>query len=160
MKLIADGKDPIKEKIAAEKAAKHANTPNTMHFDTLGRAILSIENNRNATNDTDEFYQIKTKLDTEGNLRSVTDARGNIVMQYKFDMLGNVVHQNSMDAGQRWILMNILGNPLRTWDERNHEFQYFYDTVHRPIHSKVIGGDGDLPLDNIFDRIVYGESLF
>ena len=86
-------------------------------------------------------------------------------MQYKYDMLGNLVYQNSMDAGQRWLLTNILGKPLRTWDERNHEFQYFYDIAQRPTHSKVIGGDrkkadgSDDPLDNIFDRVIYGESL-
>ena len=70
-----------------------------------------------------------------------------------------------MDAGQRWLLTNILGKPLRTWDERNHEFQYFYDTAHRPTLSKVIGGDrkkadgSDDRLDNIFERVIYGESL-
>ena len=79
-------------------------------------------------------------------------------MQYKYDMLGNKVHQNSMDAGQRWLLINVIGNALRTWDERNHEFQYFYDILHRPTHSKVLGGDGDTPLNNVFDRVFYGEA--
>lgn len=64
----------------------------------------------------------------------------------------------SMDAGQRWLLTNIAGNPLRTWDERNHEFQYSYDVLHRPIESKVIDGDGDIELDHVYDKIVYGES--
>lgn len=156
--LIAEGKDPIKEKIAADKAAKHANTPNVQCYDTMGRPILSIEHNKNICTETDEFYHLKMKLDIEGNLRSATDARGNVTMQYKYDMLGNKVYQSSMDAGQRWLLMNILSNPLRAWDERNHEFQYFYDILQRPIQSKVIGGDGDAPLDHIFDRIFYGES--
>ena len=157
--LLAEGKDPGREKIAAVKAAKHANTPNLLHFDTLGRPVLSIEHNKNIATEADEFYPTKVKLDTEGNLRTVTDARGNTVMQYKYDLLGNLVYQNSMDAGQRWMLTNILGNPLRTWDERNHEFQYFYDKAQRPTHSKVIGGDGATPLDHIFDRVIYGESL-
>jgi len=154
-----------KDRKAAEKAAKHANTPNILHVDTLGRPILSIEHNKNIITDADEYYHTKIYLDTEGNLRTVTDARGNKVMQYKYDMLGNLVYQNSMDAGQRWLLTNILGNPLRTWDERNHEFQYFYDVAHRPTHSKVLGGDrkkqdgSEDPLDNIFDEVFYGESL-
>lgn len=156
--LIAEGKDPGREKIAADKAAKHSNTPNVQHSDTLGRPVLSIEHNKNISTETDEFYHTKVKLDTEGNLRSVTDARGNVVMQYKYDILGNQVYQNSMDAGQRWLLTNILGNPLRTWDERDHEFQYFYDILRRPTQSKVLGGDGSTPLDNIFDRIFYGEA--
>jgi RHS repeat-associated protein len=164
--LIAEGKDPAREKTAADNAAKHANTPNMLHFDTLGRPVLSINQNRNIITDADEFYRTKVKLDAEGNLCSVTDARelpennnkGNTVVQYKYDMLGNLAYQHSMDAGQRWLLANSLGKPLRTWDERDHEFQYFYDALHRPLLSKVIGGDGSVPLDNIFDRIIYGES--
>lgn len=156
--LLAAGKDPDKEKFAADQATKHANTPTTQYFDTLGRPILSVEHNRSISNDADEFYFTQIDLDIEGNLRKVTDARGNIVMQYKYDMLGNKVYQNSMDAGQRWLLINILGNPLRTWDERNHEFQYFYDTLHRPTQSRVIGGDGGVVLNHIFERIFYGED--
>ncbi len=157
--LIADGKDPVREKQAADKAAKHANTPSVVHFDTLGRPVLSVEHNRNSVTGADEFYNTRVKPDIEGNLRRVTDARGNTVVQYKYDMLGNQVYQNSMDAGQRWLLLNIAGNPLRTWDERNHEFRYFYDRLQRPIHSKVMGGDGPARLDNIFGKVIYGESL-
>lgn len=156
--LLAAGKDPDKEKFAAQQAARHANTPTTQHFDTLGRPILSVEHNRSISNGADEFYQTSVSLDIEGNLRKVTDARSNVVMQYKYDMLGNKVYQKSMDAGQRWLLINVLGNPLRTWDERNHEFQYFYDILHRPTHSKVIGGDGGVVLNHIFERIFYGED--
>lgn len=156
--LIAAGKDPGREKTAADKASQHANTPNVQHFDTLGRPVLSVEHNRNIATATDEFHHTKTNLDPEGNLRSVTDARNNIIMQYKYDMLGNAVYQNSIDAGQRWLLTNILGNPLRTWDERSHEFQYFYDILHRPTNSKVLGGDSDTPLNHVFDRIFYGED--
>ncbi len=156
--LISAGKDPDKEKQAAEQAAKHANTPGTQYFDTLGRPILSVEHNRSTSNGADEFYFTQLELDIEGNLRKVIDARGNVVMQYKYDMLGNKVYQKSMDAGQRWLLINVMGNPLRTWDERNHEFQYFYDILHRPSHSKVIGGDGGVVLNHIFERIFYGED--
>lgn len=155
--LSAAGKDPGIEKLAADKAAKHNNTPAIMHVDAQGRPVLRMEHNKDVV-DADIFFHTKTKLDIEGNIRSVTDTRGNVVMQYKYDMLGNKVYQNSMDAGQRWLLINILGNSLRTWGERNHEFQYFYDILHRPTQSKVLGGDGDIPLDNVFDRIFYGES--
>jgi RHS repeat-associated protein len=157
--LLAEGKDPGREKIAADKAAKHANTPNVLHFDTLGRPVLSIDHNKNINTDADEFYHTKVNLDIESNLRFVTDARGNVVMQYKYDMLGNKVYQNSMDAGQRWLLINILGNPLRTWDERGHEFEYYYDILHRPTYSKVLDGDGDTLLNNIIERVFYGETL-
>lgn len=156
--LIAAGKDPAREKLAAEKAEKHANTPLAQHFDTLGRPVLQTEHNRNIT-DADVFHDTKTNLDIEGNLRRVTDARDNPVMQYKYDMLGNMVFQNSMDAGQRWLIRNILGNPLHSWDERNHTLSFEYDILHRPIVKKVEGGDGVIPLNNVYEKIVYGETL-
>ncbi|WKA60352.1 SpvB/TcaC N-terminal domain-containing protein [Planococcus shenhongbingii] len=155
--LIEAGKDPEREKAAADKAAKHADTPVVQQLDTLGRPVLSVEHNRHPDGGDDEFYLTMVDLDIEGNLRKITDTRGNAVMQYKYDMLGNKFYQNSMDAGQRWLLMDILGNPLRTWDERGHEFQYFYDTLHRLTASKVIGGDRNTPLDHIVERIFYGE---
>jgi hypothetical protein len=155
----ADFITELNEQQAAAKSAKHADTPLQLHFDTLGRSVLSVEHNKNIITNADEFYETKIIMDVEGNLRTVTDARNNTVVQYQYDMLGTPVYQKSMDAGQRWMLLNILGNPLRTWDERNHEFQYFYDTAHRPLHGKVIGGDGAVLLDNIYDRNIYGESL-
>ncbi|MEL7586539.1 MAG: SpvB/TcaC N-terminal domain-containing protein [Prolixibacteraceae bacterium] len=156
--LIAAGKDPVKEKQAADKAAKHANTPGVLHFDTMGRPVLTLEHNKNLITEADEFYHTRVKPDTAGNPRNITDARGNVIMQYKYDMLGSQVWQHTMDAGQRWQLMNTAGNPLRSWDERNHEFQYFYDLLQRPTHSKVLGGDGPAPLDHIFGKVIYGES--
>ena len=156
--LIAAGKDPAKEQQAANQAAKHANTPAIQHLDTLGRPVLSVEHNKHPQVNVDEFYLTRVHLDIEGILRQVVDARGNTVMRYQHDMLGNKIYQNSMDAGQRWLLINSLGMPLRTWDERNHEFQYFYDSLHRPTQSKVMGGDGDTPLNHIVERVFYGEN--
>lgn len=156
--LIAAGKDPAREKIAAERASKHFDTPSVQHFDTLGRPVLQIENNRDI-NGADIFYKTEAELDIEGNLRSVTDARGNQVMQYKYDMLGNQVYQNSCDAGQRWLMANIAGNPLRSWDERNHTLSFEYDILHRPTAKKVEGGDGAALLKNICEKTIYGEML-
>lgn len=157
--LTAEGKDPGSEKLAADQTSDHANTPETLHFDTLGRAILMVQHNKNITTATDEFTETISTLDTEGNLRNLTDARGNSVITYKYDMLGNMVYQNSMDTAQRWKLQNILGMPLRNWDERNHEFQFFYDIMQRPVEAKIIGGDGLIMLDHIYEKSVYGESL-
>ena len=153
--FIADAK----EKDAADKAFLHNNTPNLQHLNTLGKPVASFDYYEDIDKHPDKFYATKVFIDTEGNLRKVFDARENLVMQYKYDMLGNKVYQQSMDAGQRWLLTNILGNPTHTWDERNHEFQYFYDVAHRPTHSKVLGGDGDAPLDHIFGKLIYAESL-
>jgi RHS repeat-associated protein len=156
--LTAAGKDPAQEKLAAESAAKHYDTPAIRHFDTLGRPVGLREHNKDNLG-ADLFYHTRMDLDLEGNLRRITDARNNAVMQYKYDMLGHKVYEEGADAGKRWLLQNITGNPLRTWDERNHEFSFEYDILHRPVAKKVQGGDGATPLDNVYEKTTYGENL-
>lgn len=165
--LIAEGKDPQQEKIAAEKAAKHHNTPAVLHLDSLGRLILSIEHNRIEEKDNlgtvinvrDEFYHTFIDLDIEGNTRSIIDARGNTVMAYRYDVLGHRVYENSMDKGERWLLNNVMGNPVKSWDSRQHIFSTTYDVVQRPLETKVEGGDAAIPLNHIFEKNSYGEGL-
>ena len=157
--LVAAGKDPNKEKEAAEQTELHANTPSSEHFDSLGRPVLLIEHNGKDPLNNDILFFTKTELDVEGNMRSIADDRGNVPMRHKYDMLGNMVYQQSMDAGERWLLQNVLGDALRIWDERNHELSFAYDVLHRPALKVVKGGDGPAPLDNVFEKIVYGENL-
>ena len=156
--LTAAGKDPAREKVAAERANNHFDTPAIRHVDTLGRAFALREHNKDAAN-ADLFFLSRMDIDLEGNLRGVTDARDNVVMRYKYDMLGNKVYEESRDAGKRWLIQNVVGNPLRTWDERDHELSFEYDVLHRPISKKVKGGDGPNPLDNIYEKTIYGENL-
>ncbi|MCD9186654.1 MAG: hypothetical protein LUM44_09480 [Pyrinomonadaceae bacterium] len=156
--LTVAGKNPSREKLAAEKAAEHSGTPAIHHFDTLARLVLQIEHNRNEFG-ADEFYRTQADIDIEGNLRALFDDRGNAVMRYKYDMLGNMVCRTSADAGRRWLFQNIAGNPLRSWDERKHTFFFEYDILHRPTAKKVKGGDGTIPLDNVYEKIIYGETL-
>lgn len=141
------------EQGAAQISAAHAGTPLTNHLDTLGRSFLVEEHNGS-----EGVYQTRIELDIAGNQRSVTDALGRVVMATAYNLAGEPVHTRSMDAGRRWMLANALGNPCFSWDERNHEFRYYYDVLQRPTHTKVLGGDGDTPLDHIFDRVVYGET--
>ena len=143
------------EKKAAAKAAKHANTPTVAHFDTLGRTFLTVADNGLNQNGNEQKYKTRVELDIEGNQRKVIDARGRIVMTYDYDMLGNVIHTESMDAGKRWMFNNVAGNPIRLWDSRSHEISYIYDVLQRPTHVLVSTGNGRAVLA---ERMVYGEG--
>ncbi|WP_372950606.1 SpvB/TcaC N-terminal domain-containing protein [Mariniphaga sp.] len=146
-----------KEQRATSLAQSHANTPSSLYLDSLGRSVLSIANNGKDASDKDKLYTTFKQLDIEGNARAVMDARGNSVMAYKYDMLGHRVYQNSMDAGERWILNNLMGKPIHRWDSRHHVYSFEYDDIQRPESSKVKGGD-DVVMDNIFEFIIYGEG--
>ena len=145
------------EEDAAIKTLTHAETPTIAHLDVLGRLFLTIADNGLAEDGTEQKYNTRIELDIEGNQRKVIDAKDRIVMRYDYDMLGNQIKQNSMDAGERWMLNNVVGNPMKGWDSRNHELSYVYDKLQRPTLMHVKGGDSGTPLDNIFERILYGD---
>ena len=156
------------ERVAAEKAAAHAGTPTVAHFDALGRPFATIAHNKYERNGAiiEEKNATRVKLDIEGNQRAVRDAieqngdsQGRIVMLYDYDMLGNRIHQASMEAGERWMLNDVTGKPIRAWDSRGHTIETSYDELRRPVEMYVSGGD-DIPVGEraLAEKTVYGES--
>ncbi len=87
------------------------------------------------------------------------DPQGRIVMRYDYDMLGNRIHQASMEAGERWMLNDVAGNPIYAWDSRGHAFRSEYDPLRRPLRSFVTGADPANPNQELLtERLVYGEQ--
>jgi RHS repeat-associated protein len=147
------------EKAAADKAAAHAATPTVAYFDTLGRPMLTVADNGKDADGAVQKHATRVALDIEGNQREVKDANNRIVMRYDYDMLGNRIHQSSMEAGERWMLGDVTGKPIRVWDSRDHAMRTEYDELRRPVRSLVIGADGLNPAREIrYEEIVYGES--
>lgn len=169
-----DGGLGPQEQSAANKVAAHADTSTIAHFDSLGRPFLSIANNGKDKNGDDVLYETRTILDIEGNQREVIDAKGRTVLRYSYTMTGpeenddgsmsNRIHQASMEAGVRWMLNDVLGNPIRSWDSRGHRFRNVYDRLRRPIEQYVTGENTDLPDQRLrnktvmFEKIEYGEG--
>jgi len=156
------------EQAAANKAAAHADTPTTAHFDTLGRPFLTLADNGPDPAQPGQhlLFATRVELDIEGNQRAVRDAieqagdpQGRVVMRYAYDMLGNRIHQLSMEAGARWMLNDVAGKPIRAWDSRGHTFRTEYDPLRRPMRSFVTGADPANPNQELLtDRLVYGEQ--
>jgi len=179
------------EQTAAERAAAHADTPTTVHFDTLGQPFLTVSRNRVDCNGhpldgiPEEAVRTRTEWDIEGNQRTVFDERRlpdtaglplgdaeqRIVMQYAYDMAGNRIHQLSMEAGGRWLLNDVAGKPIRTWDSRGHDLATRYDVLRRPVGyfargtlsaSDPLKPRSDLRTlgrDILVERVEYGESV-
>ncbi len=174
------------ERNSAQRAAAHADTPMTAYFDTLGRSFLTIARNRvvcagHDLDGTEERYATRIELDIEGNQRTVSDERKlpvnslptgaieqRIVMRYAYDMLSNRIHQFSMEAGERWMLNDVAGKPVRAWDNRGHNFITAYDVLRRPVEQFVRGttAESDPCTKNspnanglLIDKVEYGESV-
>ncbi len=177
------------ERNAAERAAAHADTPTTGHFDALGRPFLTVVRNRvvcpgHDLDGSEDNFSTRVELDIEGNQRIVWHERRlpvdhlptgaidqRIVMRYAYDMLGNRIHQISMEAGARWMLSDVAGKPIRAWDSRGHNFTTKYDALRRPMEQTVRGTFSDpdplkpnsdprtLSRDILVDKIEYGEGI-
>jgi RHS repeat-associated protein len=143
---------------AAQKASVHANTPTTVHFDSMGRSFLTLAFNRSqlgAAPPVEAHYRTFVEFDIEGNQRSVTDARLRKIMTFDYDMLGTPIRRQSVDAGERWMLNNVGSKPLLVWDSRDHRLRRDYDILRRPLNLWLqIGSQAEV----LAERLVYGDS--
>lgn len=163
------------ERNAALRAGAHGDTPTTAHFDALGRPFLTVARNRvvcpgHDLDGSEDSFVTRVELDIEDNQREVRDAiqqagdpLGRVVMRYAYDMLGNRLHQLSMEAGARWMLNDVAGKPIRAWDSRGHNFTATYDALRRPVEQTVRGTTADsdprtLNRSILVDKIEYGEG--
>lgn len=135
---------------AAQLALAHANTPTVACQDTLGRTFLIIADNGGAVT-----YATHLTLDIAGNQRSLSDARLNQALASDFDMLRRPLHTASPDAGERWLLADVAGKPLRGWDSRGFATRHTYDPLRRPARLYV--QQGATP-ENLAELLVYGEA--
>ena len=142
----------------------HANTPTLAHFDGLGRTFLTIaDNGKDSSGDASNTARAQCSISI-GNQREVIDALGRVVMRYDYDMLKAKIHQTSMEAGERWMLNDATGKPIRGWNSRNYAFRTEYDALHRPLKSYVKGGDPSEPNPSVFaheilfEQTIYGDS--
>jgi RHS repeat-associated protein len=151
------------EQTAARKAAIHNATPTLAHIDTLARLFLTVAHNKfkrsntpPADPPTEEFYFTRTQFDIEGNQRAVVDPNDRVVMRYDYDVLGNRIHQSSMETGDRWSLHDVAGKPIRSSDSRDHAFRTVYNQLRLPVETYLSEAGGP---ELQIERTIYGEAL-
>ncbi|MEM9472233.1 MAG: SpvB/TcaC N-terminal domain-containing protein, partial [Pseudomonadota bacterium] len=147
---------------AAVKASAHADTPGVSHLDAMGRPFLSL-----ADNGAGNLFETRTEQDIEGATLRVIDARGNEVMKYLvavegqpedvigYDVAGRQLYELGMDGGERRVMKDVGGSPIRAWDSRGHMLRTRYDELRRPTHLFVQDGDAE---EFLAERAVYGEA--
>ncbi|GAA4312411.1 hypothetical protein GCM10023143_22080 [Compostibacter hankyongensis] len=107
-------------------------------YDIQGRTLLSM--------DPRLYYYNLIKGDARYNFR------------YTYNMTGETLHTRSCDAGEAWVLNNLFGLPVCSWDNRGFVIHACYDRLQRPLLRQVMGGDGTFSLNNITQKTIYGES--
>ncbi len=179
---------------AAWLAAQHANTPAQVHLDSLGREVIAIAHNRiNGVNDTYlTFTKLDAEgkplwiCDARGNLvmQYITPPKPNHTPLYDdlnpdwkpacdmpsnavpcYDIAGNLLFQHSMDAGDRWMLMDAAGKPMLAWDMNDkgagtalqqRMYRTEYDALHRPT-AQWLTINGNAPI--MVERYEYQDAV-
>jgi RHS repeat-associated protein len=166
----------LDDREAASRAAEHADTPSTAHHDVWGRAFLIASRNRlvaqrHDLNGSEETLLDRVDLDIEGNVLVVRDPLvqaddplGRVVVRQRYDMLGRLIHESGMDAGERRAFAEVSGQHLRAWDNRGHVVTTSYDALRRPVGRTVRGTTDDSDprvrdRDVLVERVEYGEGL-
>lgn len=150
------------EQVAARRSEHVAGTPAVSHTDSLGRPVLAVAHNKAKYSDTapaappvESYLETRSVLDIQGNLLMAIDARGRVVVRCTYDMLGTCVRQASMEAGERWTLPDVAGNPLCAWDSRGHRLRTGYDVLRRPVETFLQDGGGT---EIVVGKVAYGEA--
>lgn len=146
---------------AAWLAAKHANTPENTYLDTLGRKFYTISNNAGDGN-----YATQNILDIENNTLAVIDDRNNMVVQFHYDMVGRKAYLHSMDKGEKWTLLDVVGAPVQEFTNNTDSlgkpvsllFRHEYDALHRPTNLWLTSTTTMGSTLNNIAVIVYGEG--
>lgn len=137
------------ERRAAEVTAPHHDTPTVTHLDPLGRPVRVVA--------VDGFAQTVTTrsvLDIEGNVLEVIDGRDNTAEARTYGMLGQALRVTSEDAGERRMVSDVLGQPLRLFDDRGRTFRFEHDALRRATHAWVQPAVGS---EQLLVRNAYGE---
>ncbi|TVL99779.1 MAG: hypothetical protein CV087_16715 [Candidatus Brocadia sp. WS118] len=149
------------EKDALNKALLHYDTPVTNVLNNLGQRFLTIEENLNN-------HKLSThyELDIQGNELAITDPRQyelnknrqphEIIKNFKhvFGMDGKPLSVDSVDAGLRLTLNNVLGKPFFFWNNRDFHIRTEYDVLQRPLEVRAAGNG----LNQIVEKFKYGEG--
>jgi len=146
--LNTEPTDP--EQRAAWLAAKHYNTPETVHTDSLGRTIHAITNYGNG-----KTTSVYSESDLAGRYTKVFDQLGINVSETYTNLLGATIYGKSVEKGERWILTDVVGRLVKIWDNDVRELRSTYDKLHRPV-STFVKENGN---ETLFGHVVYGDIL-
>ena len=145
------GQQGSDERQAAVQTAAHAATPSMTHLDALGRTILAV-----GDNGPDGLVYSRQTLDIQGHQLETIDSYDRVVARNAFDMIGTALYYSSMDAGERWVLPDALGNALFAWNSRGYRYRTSYDVLRRPRKLFLQDSTG---AEVMVEQTTYGDTL-
>jgi RHS repeat-associated protein len=142
--------------------ATHHFTPSDIMIDALGRTVLAVARNRDAPQNPGDplppIQEIRTQTayDIRGNVLTVTDALDRVAFRYTYDLANQSWRIESIDAGLRRMVVNVLGNETERRDSKGALILQAYDRLQRPTRLWARDDAGG-PI-TLRQRMEYGDA--
>ena len=135
--------------------ATHHFTPSSIVIDALGRTVEAVA--RNGRRDPADCVPDRASTyDIRGNVLTVTDALDRVAFRYTYDLANRPWRIDSIDAGLRRMVLNVLGNEIERRDSKGALILQAYDRLQRPIRLWA-RDDAGSPI-TLRQRMEYGDA--
>ncbi|MDN5836011.1 MAG: hypothetical protein L0H12_01510 [Nitrosospira sp.] len=148
--------------LANAAPATHHFTPSNIVIDPLGRTVLAIARNRDAPGNPGDpllpVQELRTQstYDIRGNVLSVIDALDRVAFRYTYDLADRPWRNDSIDAGLRRMVLNVLGNEIERRDSKGALILQAYDRLQRP--NRLWARDDAVGAITLRQRMEYGDA--
>lgn len=132
---------------------QHWNTPGSSLVDALGRTIRGVV--RNGPNSATDWYAVSSTFDIKGNLLEARDELGRVVARRVYDLASRPLRTISLDAGEKFVVMDAAGKPVEGRDSKGALTLNSYDVLNRAI--RVWARDTSASLLTLRQRMIYGD---
>ncbi|MCX6320023.1 MAG: hypothetical protein NTW29_22280 [Bacteroidetes bacterium] len=143
---------------AFAKAGQFANTPIEHIEDSMGRMVQSGQLNVPVNEQNANYFSFDILGDELTSADQRLQPQGLHNFQQVYNLSKEVVQVISADAGTKWTLHNVLGQPIFTNDAVGTQAFYSYDVLHRPVALYV--KSPALSIAQTVKKMVYGDSQY
>ncbi|MEV0220413.1 SpvB/TcaC N-terminal domain-containing protein [Streptomyces sp. NPDC050704] len=131
----------------------HWNTPASSERDALGRVVRTVARNGATVAD---WLTTRSTYDIQGNLVSLTDPLGRVAFTYSYDLAKRRWRMDSIDAGRRDSVLDVLGSPVEARDGKGALTLGAFDPLHRPV--RVWARDDATGVVTLRQVVRYGDG--
>ncbi|GIH02638.1 hypothetical protein Rhe02_07050 [Rhizocola hellebori] len=131
----------------------HWDTPFSVVLDALGRTVETVVRNGS---DPAEWHTTRSSYDIQGNLLSVTDELGRVAFRHEYDLTGQQLRGEKLDAGVTRSVFDATGQPIEGRDGKGALILRSYDIARRPTRVWAADAAGEAP--TLREVLRYGDE--
>jgi RHS repeat-associated protein len=132
----------------------HWNTPASTVVDALGRVVEQVA--RNGADPAKDWIRTRFHYDIRGNLLEVWDPLGRLAFQHVYDLAGQKLRTEHIDAGVQRTVFDAVGNVVEQRDAKGALVLHAYDDLGR--RTRLWARDRVAEHMTLRERLLYGDG--